>query len=81
MRKLFVCISFALVTSALAWAGQQGRQLSPQDTDRAIDNVFNGAAGVVRSLPDPAPDGQAKRKQRQAEQPQRKQQQRTEAPR
>ncbi|MEY8015475.1 circularly permuted type 2 ATP-grasp protein [Mycobacterium servetii] len=32
-----------------------------------------GAAGVVRSLPDPAPDGQAKRKQRQAEQPQQKQ--------
>lgn len=43
---LIAVIIFVLAES-VSFAGQS-RELSPQDTDRAIDNVFNGAMGVVR---------------------------------
>ncbi|MCC8181109.1 MAG: hypothetical protein LIP23_09410 [Planctomycetes bacterium] len=39
---------FLLAATALAGQPAQGRQLSPQEADRAINNVFNGAMGVVR---------------------------------
>ncbi|MCC8191173.1 MAG: hypothetical protein LIP77_11165, partial [Planctomycetes bacterium] len=47
------CIVLALLLALAAPvspAGQpaQGRELSPAETDRAIDDVFNGAMGVVR---------------------------------
>lgn len=47
-----IAIAFAMIltlTAPTAAAGEQtGRQLSPQETDRAIDAVFSGAMGVVR---------------------------------
>ena len=48
MKKLIVTAVLLLV-AALAHAGEtRGKELSPQDTDRAINDVFNGAMGVVR---------------------------------
>ncbi len=48
--KCTTAILLALfVAAAAAAAGEPaGRRLSPQDTDRAINAVFSGAAGVVR---------------------------------
>ncbi len=48
--KTIVCALFAaLLFAGFAPGGETtGRELSPQDTDRAIDEVFNGAAGVTR---------------------------------
>ncbi len=38
-----------IAAAGIAAAGEpQGRRLSPQETDRAINDVFGGAAGVVR---------------------------------
>lgn len=50
MKKLAIGLSLLCLYASLLSAGQpaQGRQLSPQETDRAIDTVFNGAQGVVR---------------------------------
>ncbi|MCD8141125.1 MAG: hypothetical protein LUE17_15380 [Planctomycetaceae bacterium] len=48
--KQFAAIILALALAAVpATAGEPtGRQLSPQETDQAIDGVFSGAMGVVR---------------------------------
>lgn len=43
LYMLFACV----LACACAHAGQ-GRELSAQETDAAINNVFNGAAGVTR---------------------------------
>lgn len=45
-RSIFAMIP-CILAATVAMAGQ-GRELSPQETDRAIDDVFNGAMGVVR---------------------------------
>lgn len=41
-------LAFVLAAPMLSAGEVQGRQLSPQDTDQAINGVFNGAMGVVR---------------------------------
>ena len=46
--KRIIPLMLALVVSAPLLVAGEGRRLSPQETDRAIDNVFNGAMGVVR---------------------------------
>lgn len=49
MKRMFIMAAACLVLTSLCLAGQQrGRQLSPQQTDQAINDIFNGAAGVVR---------------------------------
>ena len=49
MKKFFAVAVLALAVVATAACGEvRGRELSPQDTDRAINDVFNGAQGVVR---------------------------------
>ncbi len=47
VKLTMVAVAAVILASAGAGAGE-GRQLSPQDTDRAINDVFNGAMGVVR---------------------------------
>lgn len=44
------CLVLAgVLLSGTAFGGQpRGKQLNPQQTDQAINNIFNGAAGVVR---------------------------------
>ena len=48
--KRFMAVAVALIVfgPALAAGEVRGRELSPQETDAAINNVFNGAQGVVR---------------------------------
>lgn len=49
MTKGMLAFCFTLLLPVMAAAAEiQGRELSPQDTDRAINAVFNGAMGVVR---------------------------------
>ena len=49
MRKFAYALLLARALSITVSAGEPaGRELSPQDTDRAINAVFNGAQGVVR---------------------------------
>lgn len=49
MSKRFFLAALAVVVCSLAGtAGQPPRQLSPAETDQAIDAVFRAAAGVVR---------------------------------
>ncbi|MCC8164643.1 MAG: hypothetical protein LIQ31_00490 [Planctomycetes bacterium] len=46
---LSVLIAVMVTTAAgIAASEPRGRQLSPEDTDRAINDVFNGAMGVTR---------------------------------
>ncbi len=47
MKKITTLAAALVVAVSLAWAGQ-GRELSPQEVDQAINAVFNGAQGVVR---------------------------------
>ncbi len=47
MRKT-LCLALSLCIAAGAAFAGQGRELSQQETDRAIDSVFAGAQGVVR---------------------------------
>ena len=48
-RISFFAVAVLCLFGTLALAGEpRGRRLSPQDTDRAINDVFNGAMGVVR---------------------------------
>ena len=49
MKKTgFLAVAVALTASLLCAAEPAGRELAPQDTDQAINDVFNGAMGVVR---------------------------------
>ena len=48
MKRICLTVAALVLVAGMAAAGERGRQLSPQETDRAIDNIFNGAMGVVR---------------------------------
>ena len=49
MKRTTAILLALIAVAGMAAAGEtRGRQLAPQDTDRAINDVFNGAAGVVR---------------------------------
>ncbi|MDR1745211.1 MAG: hypothetical protein LBS30_05605 [Planctomycetota bacterium] len=50
MKRSVIAATMILALSVLpaACGEAQGRQLSPQQTDQAIDGVFSGAMGVVR---------------------------------
>lgn len=49
MKRVLVMVAICALLTGVALAGQpRGKPLSPQQTDQAINNIFNGAAGVVR---------------------------------
>lgn len=49
MKKLLTLAAAMALFAGIVAAGEAiGRELSPQETDRAINAVFNGAQGVVR---------------------------------
>lgn len=49
MKRVLVMAAVCVLLTGAAFAGQpRGKPLSPQQTDQAINAIFNGAAGVVR---------------------------------
>lgn len=48
MKRLFLAAMAAIFCTVAVSAEPRGRELSPQETDRAINDVFNGAMGVTR---------------------------------